>query len=142
MFFFFQISTRAGVNLRVKYIEPLSSIDQTTLTAGSGSDTEPTDPKLTRTKAIFFIHGVAGSADIWESQITYFLARGYCIIAPDLLGHGDSNAPNQFTLYKFEHMAKDCIKVFDYLCKEINMVVSHSYGYVLIYAIYIHVQYK
>ena len=36
--------------------------------------------------ALFFVHGVGGSANIWSSQLSYFAALGHEVIAPDLLG--------------------------------------------------------
>ena len=36
--------------------------------------------------AVFFIHGVGGSASIWTNQLTYFASLGHEVIAPDLLG--------------------------------------------------------
>ena len=36
--------------------------------------------------ALFFIHGVGGSANIWSNQLSYFANLGHEVIAPDLLG--------------------------------------------------------
>ena len=36
--------------------------------------------------ALFFIHGVGGSANIWSNQLSYFADLGHEVIAPDLLG--------------------------------------------------------
>jgi hypothetical protein len=35
---------------------------------------------------LFFIHGVGGSADIWNAQLTFFASLGVEVIAPDLIG--------------------------------------------------------
>src|SRR5436305_14542692 len=42
--------------------------------------------------AIVLIHGVAGRAGQWD-QTVQLLAEHYTVIAPDLLGHGDSAKP-------------------------------------------------
>jgi pimeloyl-ACP methyl ester carboxylesterase len=41
---------------------------------------------------VVLIHGVAGRAGQWD-QTAKFLAEGHTVIAPDLLGHGDSAKP-------------------------------------------------
>lgn len=35
---------------------------------------------------LFFIHGVGGSADIWNAQLEFFASLGLEVIAPDLIG--------------------------------------------------------
>ena len=35
---------------------------------------------------LFFIHGVGGSADIWNAQLNFFASLGLEVIAPDLIG--------------------------------------------------------
>src|SRR3954462_9624323 len=42
--------------------------------------------------AILLIHGVTGSSETWDDVIP-FLSDRYTVIAPDLLGHGDSAKP-------------------------------------------------
>ena len=77
---------------------------------------------------VFFIHGVGGCADIWKSQMDYFGRKGYEIIAPDLIGHGFSCAPDDPSAYCFEEIAKDTLAIFDTYGKKRNVVVGHSYG--------------
>ena len=36
--------------------------------------------------AVFFIHGVGGSANVWANQLSFFASLGHEVIAPDLLG--------------------------------------------------------
>ena len=47
------------------------------------------DPK---NESILLIHGLAGSSKTWDATIED-LAVGYDVIAPDLLGHGESAKP-------------------------------------------------
>lgn len=105
---------------------PDLSHTDTQLAPEVGNKSHPTE----KTKALFFIHGVGGSSDIWTPQIEYFNERGYHIIVPDLLGHGFSSAPDKASLYKFELIAKDVTDLFDQMCKDVNIVIGHSYGYV------------
>lgn len=90
--------------------------------------------KITRCKethpdvALFFIHGVGGSMDIWESQLDYFSQLGYEVIAPDLAGHGASSAPQITAAYSFYALADDIRIIFLRYAKRRNILIGHSYG--------------
>lgn len=43
-------------------------------------------------EVVMLIHGMAGSSDTWQAVVPQ-LARRYRVIAPDLLGHGQSTKP-------------------------------------------------
>ncbi len=78
--------------------------------------------------ALFFIHGVGGSLDIWGSQLDYFSQLGYEVIAPDLVGHGASSAPQIPAAYTFYALAEDIRIIFKRYAKKRNILVGHSYG--------------
>ncbi|XP_051531315.1 protein ABHD8-like [Myxocyprinus asiaticus] len=78
--------------------------------------------------ALFFIHGVGGSLDIWGSQLDYFSQIGYEVIAPDLAGHGASSAPQIPAAYTFYALAEDVRIIFKKYAKRRNILVGHSYG--------------
>ena len=87
--------------------------------------------------AIFFIHGVGGEIEVWNSQIDFFRKRGYAIIAFDLIGHGSSSAPPDPSQYTFDEMSKDVIAIFDRYHRRKNIIIGHSYGWVL--QVFIHI---
>nr|XP_055039369.1 protein ABHD8-like [Misgurnus anguillicaudatus] len=78
--------------------------------------------------ALFFIHGVGGSLDIWGSQLDYFSQLGYEVIAPDLVGHGASSTPRIPAAYTFYALAEDVRIIFKRYAKRRNILVGHSYG--------------
>jgi pimeloyl-ACP methyl ester carboxylesterase len=41
---------------------------------------------------LLLVHGIAGSAEQW-ADVAPILAEGYTVVAPDLLGHGQSAKP-------------------------------------------------
>ena len=43
-------------------------------------------------EALLLIHGMGGSSSSW-SDVIPLLAKNYRVIAPDLLGHGESDKP-------------------------------------------------
>ena len=77
---------------------------------------------------LFYIHGVGGSSKLWLPSIEYFYSQGYEIVAVDLLGHGESSAPDESKSYEFLEMALDVLLIFDMFCKSTNIVIGHSYG--------------
>merc|ERR1712223_899381 len=80
--------------------------------------------------ALFFIHGVGGSANIWSNQLSYFANLGHEVIAPDLLGHGFSSAPDRPKSYTFKKLLQDTQTIFDHFIPRNRecIVIGHSYG--------------
>uniref|UniRef100_A0A3Q3AWH9 Protein ABHD8 n=1 Tax=Kryptolebias marmoratus TaxID=37003 RepID=A0A3Q3AWH9_KRYMA len=78
--------------------------------------------------ALFFVHGVGGSLDIWSSQLDFFSRLGYEVIAPDLAGHGASIAPQIAAAYTFYALAEDLRAIFKRYARKRNILIGHSYG--------------
>ncbi|KAM4629880.1 protein ABHD8 [Polymixia lowei] len=78
--------------------------------------------------ALFFIHGVGGSLDIWGSQLDFFSRLGYEVIAPDLAGHGASSVPQVAAAYTFYALAEDIRLIFKRYARKRNILIGHSYG--------------
>ncbi|XP_054646155.1 protein ABHD8 isoform X2 [Dunckerocampus dactyliophorus] len=78
--------------------------------------------------ALFFIHGVGGSLDIWKSQLDFFSRLGYEVIALDLAGHGSSSAPLIPAAYTFYALAEDIRLIFRRYARKRNVLIGHSYG--------------
>ncbi|MGD2078411.1 MAG: alpha/beta fold hydrolase [Chloroflexota bacterium] len=77
-------------------------------------------------QTIVLLHGFAGCAETWEHQINHFSHR-YRIVAPDLRGHGQSDAP--FTRYTMGEMVADLYRISQYLeLPEQFVLVGHSFG--------------
>merc|ERR1711899_58660 len=80
--------------------------------------------------ALFFIHGVGGSANVWANQLSFFASHGHEVIAPDLLGHGFSSAPDKAKSYTFNKLLRDILTIFDHFIPRSRecTIVAHSYG--------------
>ncbi len=77
-------------------------------------------------KTILFVHGYAGVLESWEHQINHF-ARSYRVVAPDLRGHGQSDAP--YTDYTMPEMVSDLQAIVEDLeFPEKFILVAHSFG--------------
>lgn len=77
-------------------------------------------------QTMLFMHGYAGCLESWEFQINYF-ARNYRVIAFDLRGHGQSDAP--FTQYTMPELVADLDAIVETLnLPEKFILVAHSFG--------------
>lgn len=76
-------------------------------------------------EAILLLHGMAGSSQTWRSVIGP-LSRKYRVIAPDLLGHGNSAKPrSDYSLGAFAVYLRDFL---DELGVAQATIVGHSLG--------------
>lgn len=75
---------------------------------------------------IVFVHGMACSANIWETQLAY-TAPTRSAIAIDLRGHGDSTPPADHD-YAPESCAADLLAVLESLQLKRIVLVGHSFG--------------
>jgi pimeloyl-ACP methyl ester carboxylesterase len=78
-----------------------------------------------RGDAVVLIHGMAGSSETWEPIIPH-LATRYRVVAPDLLGHGQSAKP--CTDYSLGTFAAGLRDLFDELGISRATIVGHSLG--------------
>lgn len=77
-------------------------------------------------ETLFFLHGYAGCAETWEYQINHF-ASEYRVIAPDLRGHGKSDAP--YTQYTMAELVEDIQTIVEELhLPEKFILAGHSFG--------------
>ncbi|OJZ64471.1 alpha/beta fold hydrolase [Mycolicibacterium diernhoferi] len=76
-------------------------------------------------EVLLLIHGMAGSAHTWRAVLPQ-LAKKYRVVAPDLLGHGQSSKPR--TDYSLGAFAVGLRDLLDELGIESATVVGHSLG--------------
>ncbi|MYA92065.1 MAG: alpha/beta fold hydrolase [Chloroflexi bacterium] len=75
---------------------------------------------------ILFQHGFAGVAESWEYQLTHFASQ-YRVIAPELRGHGQSDAPHSD--YSMSELVADMHTVVNALGVSRRFVLAgHSFG--------------
>jgi len=74
---------------------------------------------------VLLIHGIAGSSSAWRAVMPV-LAERYTVIAPDLIGHGQSSKPmGDYSLGAYASGIRDLLGVLDV---EHATVVSQSFG--------------
>jgi pimeloyl-ACP methyl ester carboxylesterase len=77
--------------------------------------------------AIILIHGFASSTLVWSKVFLEFAAKGFRVIAPDLLGYGYSAKPRDFD-YTIGAQARMVDRLLDELGLERAIIVGSSYG--------------
>jgi non-heme chloroperoxidase len=75
---------------------------------------------------IVFSHGWPLSSDDWDTQMLYFVSRGYRVIAHDRRGHGRSSQTNEG--HDADHYADDLAAVTAQLDLKDAIHVGHSTG--------------
>ena len=74
---------------------------------------------------LVLIHGIAGSSATWADVLPR-LAEHYTVVAPDLLGHGDSAKPRtDYSLGAYASAIRDLLGVLGH---ERGTIVGHSLG--------------
>lgn len=91
---------------------------------------------------IFLFHGIGTSADIWWVVIKSLVNSGYEVVAPDMLGHGYSSAPDKKEFYAFQNLLLHALTIFDNYANSAEnrkyILIGHSYGCSLVTALYHH----
>ena len=75
---------------------------------------------------IVFHHGWPLSSDDWDTQMLFFLAKGYRVIAHDRRGHGRSSQVADG--HDMDHYAADASAVFQHLDLKNAIHIGHSTG--------------
>ena len=81
---------------------------------------------------ILFIHGFPSSSYDWRHQIAYFSSLGYGVIAPDLLGYGETDKPILATDYRCKKMAGEINELLNHAKVSKVHGVAHDFGSLLL----------
>jgi pimeloyl-ACP methyl ester carboxylesterase len=74
---------------------------------------------------ILLLHGMASSSDTWQAVMPT-LARGFSVVAPDLLGHGASAKPvGEYSLGTHANVVRDLLALLGH---DRATLVGHSFG--------------
>ena len=75
---------------------------------------------------LVFHHGWPLSADDWDNQMLFFLAKGYRVVAHDRRGHGRSSQVSDG--HDMDHYASDAFAVVEHLDLRNAVHIGHSTG--------------
>lgn len=90
-------------------------------------------PQPTSQQTLLFLHGFPSQIHDWTHQIAHFSRQGYGIIAPDLLGYGESSKPSDASEYRLGLMCDDVTELVGSLRIQGSLVgVGHDFGATLL----------
>ena len=78
-------------------------------------------------RPLLLLHGFTGSARMWSAQVEAWSPQ-HRVIAPDLLGHGGSDAPADPSAYDLERQAASLTDLLSLLDASPATVVGYSMG--------------
>ena len=76
---------------------------------------------------VVLLHGFTASLRMWNAQVEP-LSADYFVVAPDLRGHGASDAPEDLDTYTLERFALDIRELLDEMSIEICALAGCSFG--------------
>ena len=77
---------------------------------------------------VLLAHGWPESWYSWRHQITALAKAGYRVVAPDMRGYGETDAPADVDAYDIVHLAADMVGILDALGEETAIMVGHDWG--------------
>jgi pimeloyl-ACP methyl ester carboxylesterase len=78
---------------------------------------------------VLLLHGFPDSAQIWRYQAPALAQAGYRVIAPDLRGFGQSDAPTEKAAYQIDHIIEDLLGLLEALgIRQPIGLVGHDWG--------------
>ena len=83
---------------------------------------------------VLLVHGFPDDHQVWRKQIPALVAAGYKVIAPDMRGCGDSDAPVGTRHYKIDLLVADLVALLDLLGIGRVRLVAHDWGAAIAWA--------
>ncbi|KAG8843554.1 hypothetical protein FRB96_003917 [Tulasnella sp. 330] len=92
-------------------------------------DQTPTDYVHGKTPVLLLMHGFPEFWYDWRYQIGPWVRRGWRVIAPDMLGYGGTDKPDDVSLYTPLSIAAEMVGLLDALdLKQPVVLVGHDWG--------------
>ncbi len=80
---------------------------------------------------LLLAHGWPESWYSWRHQIVSLANAGYRVVAPDMRGFGESEAPPDVNDYDVIHTSADLVGILDALGEETAVLVGHDWGAII-----------
>jgi pimeloyl-ACP methyl ester carboxylesterase len=77
---------------------------------------------------VLLCHGFPESWYSWRHQIEALAGAGYRVVAPDMRGYGQTEAPEAIDQYTLLHLVGDMVGVLDALGEDSAVIAGHDWG--------------
>src|ERR1700712_5008320 len=77
---------------------------------------------------VLLCHGFPESWYSWRHQIDALADAGFHVVAPDMRGYGQTEAPEAIDQYTLLHLIGDMVGLLDALGEETAVIVGHDWG--------------
>ncbi|KIJ69769.1 hypothetical protein HYDPIDRAFT_120786 [Hydnomerulius pinastri MD-312] len=78
--------------------------------------------------ALLCLHGFPDLWYGWRHQIDPWVAQGYRVVVPDMLGYGKTDMPLEASAYSTKHICDDLAALLDHLGIRKAVVIGHDWG--------------
>lgn len=85
-------------------------------------------PSQGANSTVLLLHGFPSTRRDWRYQVANLSAAGYGIIAPDLLGYGESDRPTELEAYKLKRMSDYLSEIVKHQGLQSVVAVGHDWG--------------
>ncbi|KAK4430673.1 Epoxide hydrolase A [Sesamum alatum] len=82
----------------------------------------------TGTGVVLLLHGFPETWFGWRHQMEFLARHGYHVLAPDLRGYGDTDAPLNPSSYTWFHIVADLLGLLDHFAVQQALVVGIDWG--------------
>ncbi len=79
-------------------------------------------------KVVLLLHGMPDTSGVWFQQVQALVQSGYRVIAPDMLGYGETEKPEDAQRYRGEAILADMLALLDTLNVSKVDLVGHDWG--------------
>ncbi|GAB7362922.1 hypothetical protein MBLNU230_g3222t1 [Neophaeotheca triangularis] len=77
---------------------------------------------------VVLLHGFPDLSYGWRNQIDLFRGLGYDVVAMDMLGYGQTDAPDSLSYYTHRSMADDLAQIVDHVSDQPVILGGHDWG--------------
>ena len=79
-------------------------------------------------QVVILLHGQPDTSGMWEHQATALVGAGFRVIAPDMLGYGETDKPQAAARYTADHILADILALIEHLQLPKMDIVGHDWG--------------
>lgn len=79
-------------------------------------------------QVVVLLHGQPDTSGMWEHQANALVNAGFRVIAPDMLGYGETDKPQATERYAADHLLVDILALFEHLQLTKMDIVGHDWG--------------